>query len=85
MTKKRYNMNEFWNLFMRGRVYLIRRVEKDWVTVSRLRRFRNGLKVSEFMFTRKLGYPETGILAKPDDLIFKAYERKWKLLRAVPK
>jgi len=85
MAKSKIGINEFWNFFLRGRVYLIRRVEEDWVTISRLRRHRNGLKVSSFMFTRKLGIPGKGVYAKTDDLVYKGYSQKWRLLKMLVK
>jgi hypothetical protein len=85
MTKRNLTMNEYWNLFLRGRLYLIRRVEKDWVTLSRLRRYKNGLKVSEFRFTRQLGFPEKGGVAQESDMAFKGYGMRWRLLKMIVK
>lgn len=83
MTKRVLNRLQFQHLFDSGRMYLIRGVKEGRIEISRIRRKRGYFIVNNYVFQRKVGWPEEGAKTLPGDLAFKGYGKKWRLVKRI--
>jgi hypothetical protein len=83
MPRRTLSLLDLHNLFGRGKLYVIRKVQEDWICISRLRRRRGNFMVSDYYFQKRVGYPEMCARAKVGDLAYKGYGVRWRLIRKI--